>query len=245
MVVQSGANSSSTSTGAIQVTGGVGLTGNIYVGGIASVTGNISTSGNLLATTGYVSVANGFVSTNVYSGSFTSGVVVDYTSGWGRISVGTSAGIRIYKNGVGSSLLQTIDANGNVTATGTVTSGNILSSGSILSNSTTGIGYTTGSGSTVTQITSRTTGVTINAITGAITLVSAAGSATYATFTVTNNKVVATDVIIINQKSGTDKYAVFVSNVATGSFAVTFADLSGTTTEQPVFNFAVIKGVTS
>ena len=32
---------------------------------------------------------------------------------------------------------------------------------------------------------------------------------------------------------------------AAGSFRVTFADVSGTTTEQPVFNFAVIKAVTA
>jgi hypothetical protein len=110
---------------------------------------------------------------------------------------------------------------------------------------TNGFGYTTGAGSTVTQITSRTTGVTINAVSGAITLVSAAGSSSYNTFTVTNNKVAATDVIIVNQKSGTDKYEVFVTAVGAGSFAITFSDVSGTTTEQPVFSFAVIKGATS
>ena len=110
---------------------------------------------------------------------------------------------------------------------------------------TNGFGYTTGAGSTVTQITSRTTGVTINAVSGAITLVSAAGSSSYNTFTVTNNKVAATDVIIVNQKSGTDKYEAFVTAVGAGSFAITFSDVSGTTTEQPVFSFAVIKGATS
>jgi len=115
--------------------------------------------------------------------------------------------------------------------------------GNVLANSTGGIGYTTGSGGTVTQITSRTTGVTINKPTGAITLVSAAGSASYQTFTVTNSTVAATDVIIVNQKSGTDKYEVFITAVAAGSFAITFATTGGTTTEQPVFNFAVIKGI--
>ena len=110
---------------------------------------------------------------------------------------------------------------------------------------TNGFGYTTGAGSTVTQITSRTTGVTINAVSGAITLVSAAGSSSYNTFTVTNNKVAATDVIIVNQKSGTDKYEAFVTAVAAGSFAITFATTGGSTTEQPVFSFAVIQGATS
>ncbi len=57
---------------------------------------------------------------------------------------------------------------------------------------------------------SRTTGVTINTPTGAITLLSAAGSATYQSMTVTNSAVAATDVIVLNQKSGTDKYILLV-----------------------------------
>ena len=111
------------------------------------------------------------------------------------------------------------------------------------SSSSAGIGYATGAGSTITQATSRTTGVTINAVSGAITLVSAAGSATPATFTVTNSAVAATDVVIVSQKSGTDLYHLLVTAVAAGSFNITFFTTGGTTTEQPVINFAVIKAV--
>ena len=105
------------------------------------------------------------------------------------------------------------------------------------------LGYVTGAGGAVTQATSRTTGVTLNKAAGAITLVSAAGSTTPASFTVTNSLVAATDTIILSQKSGTDKYDLRVTAVGAGSFEITFATLSGTTTEQPVFNFAVIKAV--
>lgn len=108
-----------------------------------------------------------------------------------------------------------------------------------------GLGYGTGSGGTVTQATSRTTGVTLNKPTGAITLVSAAGSTSWQSFTVTNSLVAVTDVVRVVQKSGTDKYMIHVTNVAAGSFQITFATTGGTTTEQPVFNFAVIKGATS
>jgi hypothetical protein len=113
----------------------------------------------------------------------------------------------------------------------------------VTSSGTAGVGYATGAGGAVTQITSRTTGVTLNKTTGAITLFSAAGSATAATFTVTNSTVAATDVIILNQKSGTDLYDLMVTAVAAGSFNLTFRTTGGTTTETPVFNFAVIKGV--
>ena len=99
-----------------------------------------------------------------------------------------------------------------------------------------------GSGSTVTQITSRTTGVTLNYITGQITLFSAAGSTTPASFTVTNSTVAATDTIIISQASGSNQYFAFVTAVAAGSFQITFYAAVGTATDSPVFNFTVLKG---
>lgn len=117
--------------------------------------------------------------------------------------------------------------------------------GQLRANGVAGIGYTLGAGNTVTQATSRTTGVTINAACGSITLVSAAGQTAYQTFTVTNSSVAATDTIIVNQKSGTDLNIILVTAVAAGSFNISFATTGGTTTEQPVFNFAVIKAVTS
>lgn len=115
--------------------------------------------------------------------------------------------------------------------------------GQLSSSPSLGVGYATGAGGAVTQITSRTTGVTLNNVSGKITLVSAAGSTTPASFTVTNSAVAATDTIIVNQASGTNLYEIFVTAVATGSFQITFFTTGGTTTEQPVFNFNVIKGV--
>lgn len=125
-----------------------------------------------------------------------------------------------------------------------VTSGNF--SISVLSTAPTGgVGYTTGAGGAVTQITSRATGVTLNTVTGAITLLTAAGSATPATFTVTDSAVAATDVVHVSQKSGSNLYEIFVTAVAAGSFNITFFTTGGTTSDAPVFNFAVIKGSAS
>jgi hypothetical protein len=128
-------------------------------------------------------------------------------------------------------------------AIGVATGTSLTATGVVASTGTAGVGYATGAGGAVTQATSRTTGVTLDKTTGAITLFSAAGSATAATFTVTNSTVAATDVIILNQKSGTDLYDLMVTAVAAGSFNISFRTTGGTTTEQPVFNFAVIKGV--
>lgn len=128
---------------------------------------------------------------------------------------------------------------------GAATGTSLTATGVIASTGTAGVGYATGAGGTVTQGTNRTTGVTLNKTAGAITLFSAAGSATAATFTVTNSTVAATDVIILNQKSGTDLYDLMVTAVAAGSFNITFRTTGGTTTETPVFNFAVIKAVSA
>jgi len=121
----------------------------------------------------------------------------------------------------------------------------LSASSSILVTSPAGLGYGTGSGGAVTQLTSRTTGVTLSKPTGAITMFSAAGSAIAATFTVTNTLVAATDTIILNQKSGTNLYVLLVTAVAAGSFNVTFYTTGGVATDAPVINFSLIKGVTA
>jgi hypothetical protein len=171
------------------------------------------------STTQQLSVTNLF--TNPTFVSPTLGTVVS-----GNISACTSTNMALITPVIGA-------------ATGT----SLTATGTIVSSGTAGIGYGAGAGGTVTQATSRTTGVTLNKTTGAITLYSAAGTTVAATFTVTNSTVAATDVIILNQKSGTDLYDLMVTAVAAGSFNLTFRTTGGTTTETPVFNFAVIKAV--
>jgi hypothetical protein len=119
----------------------------------------------------------------------------------------------------------------------------LTATGAITSTGTGGIGYATGAGGAVTQGTSRVTGVTLNKRCGAITMFTAAGSATAASFTVTNSTIGANDVIILNQASGTNLYVLLVTAVAAGSFTVTFYTTGGTTSDAPVINFAVIDGV--
>lgn len=121
--------------------------------------------------------------------------------------------------------------------------GNINNNGAILSKSATGgVGYTTGSGGSVTQLTSRTTGVTLNTISGQITIFAAAGSASVNTFTVSNSTVAANDLVLVSVKSATNTYYTFVTAVAAGSFQITFYAGAGTASDSPVFTFAVIKG---
>lgn len=122
--------------------------------------------------------------------------------------------------------------------------GGLLATG-LITTSGAGVGYATGAGGAITQITSRTTGVALNKASGAVTLFSAAGSATAASFTVTNSTVAATDTISLSVKSATNKYRAYVTAVAAGSFEITFETTGGTSTDAPVINFNVLKGVIS
>lgn len=140
------------------------------------------------------------------------------------------------ESGTGAALF----AGGNI---GAASGTSLAATGLLTSSGTAGVGYATGAGGTVTQLTSRTTGVTLNKITGAITLFAAAGSASYNTLTVTNSTVAATDTIVLSVKSGTNVYLVFVTAVAAGSFNITFNTTGGTASDSPVINFAVIKAV--
>jgi hypothetical protein len=109
------------------------------------------------------------------------------------------------------------------------------------------IGYGSGVGGTVTQATSKTTGVTLNKLCGAITTNNAAlAAAAEAKFTVTNSTVAATDVVVVSIKSGgtSGSYVISVSAVGAGSFDITISNVSaGSLSEALVINYSVIKAV--
>lgn len=123
----------------------------------------------------------------------------------------------------------------------------IDSSGNVLVKSAAGIGYGTGAGGTVTQVTSKSTGVTLHKPCGTITTTAdalAAGASV--TFIVTNSLVAATDVVIINLVGGVGasaNYRVENENTNAGLFRVRVTNLSaGSLSEALVINFVVIKG---
>jgi len=111
------------------------------------------------------------------------------------------------------------------------------------------VGYSIGAGAAVTQGTDRATGVTINALTGAITTINTSLAAeASAVFVVTNSFVEIGDVVVASMRSGkvalnTD---IVVSAVAAGSFSITVVNnnVAGGTAETGaiIINFAVIKG---
>lgn len=107
------------------------------------------------------------------------------------------------------------------------------------------IGYAASAQGSVTQLTSKSTGVTLNTSSGQITMNNAALAATTnVSFTLTNSTISAKDVIIFNVAGGNataGTYNVFTSTLAAGSATVVLRNISaGSLSEAVVLNFAII-----
>lgn len=113
------------------------------------------------------------------------------------------------------------------------------------------IGYSRG-GASVTQLTNRSTGVTINALSGTITTnnTSLAAEAS-AVFVVTNSEVAIGDVVVCCMRSGSVALntQVEVTAVTNGSFSITVINnnvAAGTAeTGAIIINFVVLKAVSA
>ena len=106
------------------------------------------------------------------------------------------------------------------------------------------IGFGPAAFGTVTQGTSKSTTVVVNAKAGVITTHNAAlASSTAVQFTMTNSAISATDVVVANQGSGgtAGSYQTHVVSVGDGTAVVRLSNTSGGSLSQAVtINFAVI-----
>lgn len=163
---------------------------------------------------------------NVYSGT---GVVTALKIGTGSASVDN---IKLDSN-----TIATTDTNGNLVLSPNGT-GEIHVTGKL--------GYSSGGG-TVTQATSKTTAVTLNAKSGQITMHNdALADDATAAFTLTNSFIGQYDVVIVNVASvGTvGAYQLTVGAVAAGSCSISVLNVSGGSLSQAIrLNFAIIKGI--
>lgn len=110
------------------------------------------------------------------------------------------------------------------------------------------VGYDTGAGGTVTQITSKSTAVTLNKACGEITMNGAALAAgVVVAFPVNNSLLSSVDRVVANLKTGyatIGTYNVWAESVAAGQFYVCVRNISaGSLSESLVIGFAIIKGV--
>ena len=108
------------------------------------------------------------------------------------------------------------------------------------------IGYSTAAQGAVTQATSKSTGVTLNKSMGKITMNGAALAAgATVLFTLTNSKISANDVVIVNLgAAGTSgAYWPYVANVGTGTAVIgLYNNTAGSLSEAVVVSFAIIHG---
>ena len=113
---------------------------------------------------------------------------------------------------------------------------------------TAAFGYGTGAGGTVTQATSKATGVTLSKLCGEITMNAAAlAAAAIVSFTLTNMNIAATDVLVLNHvTTGTRGAYGLNAQCAAGSAVIYVRNNSaGSLSEAIVIRFALIKGVTA
>ena len=131
---------------------------------------------------------------------------------------------------------------------GAATGTSLSTTGNQVISSTGKHGYATGSGGTVTQATSKATGVTLSKSTGQITLDAAAlASDTTVSFTLTNTVIEAGDILIMNHISaGTAGSYLLNAQSAAGTASINVRNITtGSLSEAIVIAFAVIKAVTA
>jgi len=151
---------------------------------------------------------------------------------YGNIASGTGQ-YNFFANGTADNYF-----NGKITCTNAINS----------SSATGGIGYTTGAGGTVTQATSKATGVTLSKVCGTITTHAASLAAnTAVSFVLTNSVLAATDNMILNIVGGTNgAYCLGLDAVAAGSCTITLRNLTaGAIAEAVTIRFTILNSVNS
>lgn len=108
------------------------------------------------------------------------------------------------------------------------------------------IGYSIAAQGTITQATSKSTGVTLNKSNGQITMNNASLAAgTTVLFTLTNSLLSIKDVLIVNVGSGgtSGAYWPYVANIAAGTAVIgLYNNTSNALGEAVVINYAIIHG---
>ena len=120
---------------------------------------------------------------------------------------------------------------------------NIIGADNILSDNQ--FGYTANAQGSVTQLTDKSTAVTLNKSAGRITMNNAAlGATTNVSFTLNNSFISANDVLILTVSGGNATaatYNCFVNSLAAGTASITLRNISGgALSEAIIVNFAII-----
>jgi len=240
-----------------QVGGGAGLTHNVLTGlqggsggnyyhlGLTDYTGNgtgtlVRSTSAALVTPALGTPASGVISNCTGSPA----LVITNCTGSPTLTaplLGTPAS-GVITNCTGTPTLDITSCTGSPTLTTLTATGNIRITGTGI------LGYSAGSGGAVTQLTNKTTGVTLNKSNGKITMeaTTAIGIGASVVFTLTNSFIAVTDAVIANIATGgtANAYTVDVLTVAAGSVGLRVTNISaGSLSEAVVVSFAIIKAV--
>jgi len=247
---------------------GTGVATALKVGTTSASVGNVQLSGNTVqATTGDLTLGSdiAFASASNARTALGLGTVATQNANDVSITGGAISGVTFSGSFSGMTLVESTTLATSATAAGCNLTGNTLAADGTDANINLNItpkgtgevifatkaGYATGGSAT--QDTSRTTAVTLNALTGQITLFAAAISGHEADeFTLNNTAIGANDVVVIGIKSGcaagTRKYyQTHVVASAAGSCVIAVGNIDNASipsagTESPVLQFVVLKG---
>lgn len=212
---------------------------------------------------GAVSITGGAITNVEFTGSFTGITLIESeefhtVNGGDGLKItdstiladgtGVDIDINITPKGAGEVNIPKVDVDGGAidgTAIGATTAESVRGTSVT---ATASLGYAAGAGGTVTQVTSKSTPVTLDKLSGRVTTHNAQlNRDTSVSFVVNNSLVAASDVIVASIQSGATlgAYEIDVDGVAAGAFTLSLRnhlaniDLS----EAVAINFVVIKGV--
>jgi hypothetical protein len=246
---------------------GTGVATALKVGTTSASVGNVQLSGNTVqAITGDLTLGSNiaFASQTNARTALGLGTMATQNSGAVAITGGAISNVTFTGSFVGITLIESdkfstknggdgvsLESN-NVFAEGTSTNLDldIAAKGTGSVNFASKFGYGTGTGGAVTQLTSKSTGVTLDKLSGQITMHNAQlNRNTGVSFVLTNSFIAATDVVIVNIVSGATNsvYTATIDAVAAGSCRIHLHNhTTGTDySEAVVLNFVVIKGVSA
>lgn len=191
-----------------------------------------------------------FTSATIGGGEINSTAVGNTTPSTGAFTTLSSSGLATLNSlSTASATVTGGTINGTVIGGTTRAAGSfttVNSNAGFLTSGVAGNGYTTGAGGTVTQLTSKSTAVTLNKPSGRIVMNNANLAANgQVAFTLNNSLIAEDDFPAVSVKSGATPltYAAFIGAVHNGSCDVVLRNFSGSgQSDAVVLNFILIKG---